>query len=435
MKFSDFDQKIIDENVDFTVKEITKICEEIGPRESGSKEAVAAEAELEKMLRNFSSEVHYEGYKMAPKAFLHFTKSVSDVIIPSLAAATALHYSGKGGKVFPDALVFGTTAAGLTITAEEFLFYKRFCDILYKKTDGHTLVATRKATEETKKRIVIVGHIDSEYEWRHTYYGKGKGMGPIMGGTIVSAIASCVMSVLNLVGTAGKLSDKSFFKLVNKLSYPVYLFTIPNMITLHSFINYNVISPGANDNLTGTLAAFCALKMLDEAGIEFKHTDVVCCINDGEEAGLRGAKQYAEDHLHEFTEEGVETHILAVDTLTDREYMNIYNRDLTGQVRHDPKWSQFVMDSAHDAGITDPKFANVYFGASDAAAFTQAGISATCLAAMDPGPADYYHNRKDKPDRLNPVAIRDGYKIILSTILNFAGDDDVVLSKKDKEDK
>ena len=38
---------------------------------------------------------------------------------------------------------------------------------------------------------------------------------------------------------------------------------------------------------------------------------------------------------------------------------------------------------------------------------------------MDPTPADYYHNRRDSYDRLNPEAIQTGYEVVLSTIFAF----------------
>ena len=159
--------------------------------------------------------------------------------------------------------------------------------------------------------------------------------------------------------------------------------------------------------------------MLDMAGVEFENTEVVAMITDGEEAGLRGSKQWAKDHKDEYTNQGVETAVLCVDTLTDLEYLNVYSRDMTGTVKHHDKFSQLVMDSAVEAGHDDLKFANVFFGASDAAAFSQEGITATCLAAMDPAPADYYHNLRDSYDRLVPEAIKAGYDVILSTIFNF----------------
>ena len=191
------------------------------------------------------------------------------------------------------------------------------------------------------------------------------------------------------------------------------------MVTLFLFVDFKRISPGANDNLTGTYAAVCALRMLDMAGVEFENTEVVAMITDGEEAGLRGCKQWAKDHLDEYMNEGVETVALCVDTLCDLEYLNVYNRDMTGTVKHDQTFSQLVMDAAIEAGYDDLKFANVFFGSSDAAALTQGGITATCLAAMDPTPADYYHNRRDTADRLNPEAIETGYEVVLSTIFKF----------------
>ena len=438
MKFADFDKKIIKDNVKYSVDKITEIIQKVGGREPGSKECFEAQEMLRKDLENYCDETHYEEYKMAPKAFLAFTKGVSASIIGAIAAGGVLKYVkpeklGKLGKfanckALPHAIVGTTAIAGLTVTAMEFLLYKEFCDPLFKKVTGKNLIATRKATEETKKRIVINGHIDSAYEWRHTYYGKGKGMTPIMAGSIVTGIASAVLSSVTAILTASGNKSK-FTQIMDKYSYPFHFFTILNMLTLFAFVNFKNLVPGANDNLTGTLAAATALKMLDEAGINFKNTEVVAMITDGEEAGLRGAKQFAKDHYKEYVESGVETAVLCVDTLTDLEYLNVYSRDMTGTVKHDQDFCNLVMDAAIEAGHTDLEFANVFFGSSDAAAFTQAGITATCLAAMDPAPADYYHNRRDSYDRLVPEAIEASYDIIMSTILKFA-DEDVTPEKK-----
>ena len=427
MKFKDFDKQIIKDNVKYSVDKITEIIQTIGPRESGNESCYQAQELLRKDLEKYCDETHYEEYKMAPKAFTHFTKTVSASVIGAIGAASVLKFA-KGGKLvknkaIPHAIIAGTGLAGLGITAVEFLLYKEFCDKFYKKITGRNLIATRKATEETKKRIVINGHIDAAYEWRHTYYGKGKGMTPIMAGSIVSAIASTVIAVLSTVFEATG-NKSAFAKFLTDKGFLFHFFSIVNMITLYLFVDFNKVVPGANDNLTGTLAAATALKMLDEAGIKFKHTEVVAMITDGEEAGLRGAKQFAKDHYKDYVESGVETSVLCVDTLTDLDYLNVYNRDMTGTVQHDQKFCQLVMDAANEAGHNSLEFANVFFGSSDAAAFTQEGISATCLAAMDPGPADYYHNRRDSYDRLVPEAIETGYDIIMSTILKFADEDE-----------
>lgn len=418
MKFADFPQDIIDENVDYTVKEITNVIKKYGPRESGNSNCFAAQKHIKKELDSFCDETRFESYTMAPKAFLHFTKLVSAAIILAVIVCTILAFTNVISFFVAHCIVGGITGIGLFITVMEFLLYKQFMDPLYKKVEGHNLLAVRKPSGEVKKRIIISGHIDSAYEWRHIYYSKKVHlMGPLMGLTIVSGIISFVIAVICVIA---KLADfGSFGDFMINYGYYFHFLTAVAMISLFLFVDFKTISPGANDNLTGTYAAVTALRMLDMAGIDFEHTEVCAMITDGEEAGLRGCKQWAKDHYDEYVNSGVETAVLCVDTLTDLEYLNVYSRDMTGTVKHDEKFSQLVMDAAIESGHDDLKFANVFFGSSDAAAFTQAGITATCLAAMDPAPADYYHNRRDSFDRLVPKAIKTGYEVILSTIFKF----------------
>lgn len=424
MKFSEFPKAVIKENVDYTVREITNVIKRYGPRESGNENCMATQKHIKKEMDIFCDETGFESYKMAPKAFLQFTKYVSAAIILAVVVCLILVFTnvfeGVGNSAFfvPQCIVAGVVGISLFITVMEFLMYKQFMDVFYKKIEGHNFYAKRKPTGEVKRRIIISGHCDAAYEWRHIYYGKNKPfMGIFMGWAIAGAIISFIIAIITII--ANFVDMGAFGDFLINYSYYFHCFTALGMVTLFFFVDFKTISPGANDNLTGTYAAVCALRMLDMAGVEFENTEVVAMITDGEEAGLRGCKQWAKDHYDEYVNSGVETAVLCVDTLTDLEYLNVYSKDMTGTVKHDPKFSQLVMDSAIEAGHTDLKFANVFFGSSDAAAFSQAGITATCLAAMDPAPADYYHNRRDSYDRLVPKAIETGYEVILSTIFNF----------------
>lgn len=78
MKFSDFPQAVIKENVDYAVKEITNVIKKYGPRESGSENCFSAQKHIKKWI--LCDGTDFESYKMAPKAFLHFTKLVSVAI-------------------------------------------------------------------------------------------------------------------------------------------------------------------------------------------------------------------------------------------------------------------------------------------------------------------------------------------------------------------
>lgn len=172
MKFANFPQAVIKENVDYSVKEITNVIKKYGPRESGSDNCYSAQKHLKKELDTFCDESHFESYKMAPKAFLHFTKLVSVAIFLAVVVCAVLTYVSVIPAFVAQCIVCGFVFVGLLITVLEFLLYKQFMDPFYKKVEGHNLVGVRKPRGDVKRRIVISGHIDAAYEWRHILYGK-----------------------------------------------------------------------------------------------------------------------------------------------------------------------------------------------------------------------------------------------------------------------
>ena len=427
MKFSEFPKAVIKENVDYAVKEITNVIKKYGPRESGNENCYATQKHIKKEMDIFADETGFETYKLAPKAFLHFTKTVSVSIILAVTVCLLLTYldvfKNIGGNAFflPNVIVGAVVAVGLFVTCMEFLLYKQFCDVFYKKREGHNFYAKRKPSGEIKRRIIISGHCDAAYEWRHTYYSKilhCKSLsGILLGLAIGCGFVSFIVAVLAVV--ANFVNMGTFGVFISSWGYYFHCVTALAMITLFLFVDFKRIAPGANDNLTGTYTAVCAIRMLDMAGIDLENTELVAMITDGEEAGLRGAKQWAKDHHDEYTNSDIETAVICVDTMSDLEYLSVYNKDMTNTVKHDAKLSQLLMDAAKEAGHENIRYSGIFFGASDAAAFTQGGIKATCLAAMDPTPADYYHNRRDSYDRLVPEAIQTGFEIILSAIFKF----------------
>ncbi len=422
MKYSEFPKAVIKENVDYTVKEITNVIKRYGPRESGNENCYSTQKHIKKEMDIFADETGFESYQIAPKAFLHFTKTVSVCIILAVVVCLALVFLnvfdgvGKNAFFVPQIIICAVVGISLFITVMEFLFYKQFCDVFYKKKEAHNFYAKRKPSGEVKRRIVISGHCDAAYEWRHIYYTK-KFSGVLLGLSIVFAILSFALSVVAII--AGFVNMGKFGMFITDYGFYFHCVTALAMIPLFLFIDFKTLSPGANDNLTGTYAAVCAMRMLDMAGVELENTELVCMVTDGEEAGLRGAKAWIKNHKAEYTDPEVETAVLCVDTLTDLDYLNVYHKDMTGTVKNSRALSEFVLDCARTAGHGDLKLKSLFFGSSDAAAFSQGGAVATCLAAMDPAPADYYHNRRDNYDRLVPEAIQTGYEVVLSTILAF----------------
>lgn len=119
--------------------------------------------------------------------------------------------------------------------------------------------------------------------------------------------------------------------------------------------------------------------------------------------------------------DGTETVFVGLETLRDWDHLNIYNRDLTGTVAHDAGAVK-LLDKASAACGRPLKHFSVFFGASDAAAVTKEGLRATCLAGMDPTPADYYHNVKDTADNMDRKTFALGLDIAIEAAEIFDRD-------------
>lgn len=390
-----------DSTVKYMVDKITYICDKIGPRAPGSPEELKAQENMAEDLKKWSDKVEIEGFTVHRQAFMGFIPfTVAMAII-----ATVLFF-------FKPVVGFGLTILGFIPLILEFLMYKQFIDPLFKGHPSHNVIATRKSTGETKKRIIFVGHSDSQYEWTLNYKLGGTGMKLFLIPAVVGLIVCCISSLVKFIVVdikAVQTPGSELFFLI--LGIVLCIFLVPYVGFLF-FQSRTKSVPGANDNLSGCLTSMAVLKLMDESDVRFENTEVCVMLSGSEEAGLRGAKAFAKKHEKELKE--IETVVVACDTMRDLEYMAVYDRDLSGTLKHDAQAKALVKQAALNCGFDIP-YSSIYLGACDAAAFTQRGIKATGFAAMDPTPPRYYHTRLDSPELLIPEALKVGAQVLLET--------------------
>ena len=395
------------EMTNYTLREVKRVCKEIGPRESGEESERKAQAYVAESMKTAADTVETEDFELHPKAFMGWV--LVDVVLMVLSAVMLIlsrfdAVPGLSTVLNIAALVLSVLSIAFAVG--EFLLYKPMLDPFFPKRRSCNVVCTRKAAGETKRRIIFSGHIDSAYEWYFTHLGGGKLL------TTMIALGIGAM-VLNLI-----LDIVSLFELPQGLHISVLVLAFVSLVPILLcilFVNWKRVVPGANDNLTGVFASMAVLRYMAANDIRFQNTEVVAVSMGCEEAGLRGAKAFAKKHADA---DDVETVFVATDTLRDFDYMGVYNKDMTGTVRLDAKAAAMVKKASEIAGY-NLDYANVFFGSSDAAAIQQGGMKAVALAAMDPAPARYYHTRGDTADNLDPKTVEAGIDILLETAFLF----------------
>ena len=403
-----FDSKVR-ESTNFAIREVKRVCKEIGPRPSGEEGEAKAQDYLENLMKPMADSVEREKFDVHPKAFMSWViiDSVSMIIASILMIVALTGVLGDTiGFIFKCAA--GVLAAiSIVLLLVEFLLYKQFLDPIFPKRESSNVICRYKSSGKTEKRIIFAGHMDSAYEWWFTHKGGSK----LLLFMIIYGIGSLIFSAAVTAFSFTQLASSETVKIVLIVIQAVML---PAFILVTKFVNWKVCVMGANDNLTGVFASMAVIQYLKYNDIRFENTEVVAMATGCEEAGLRGAKAYARAHSKEFDGEDVETVIVAVDTLHDFDYLAVYNKDMTGTVKLDKNLSLLTKTAAQTAGYDIP-YATVTFGSSDAAAFQQGKIKSCALCAMDPSPARYYHTRDDMPEILDMKTMEAGVKILLET--------------------
>lgn len=397
-----------DKFADYMVSEITHICKTFEKREPGSKGELQACEYMAGVLRDECGcdRVEIESFKENPGSFfgwIYFT-------ITFVLAAIALFF------VFPLVSIL-LIVAGFFIVFMQFGLYKKLVDRFFPEKTGHNVTAVKSCTGEVKRRIFFNGHPDAAWEWPVNYKLGGvgfEGHAVICG---IGAVYYLVIAIIAVVKNGVAFGGFDASSTIGKMALGGLLF-VPFLVGLYWMWNKNRIVDGANDNLSGCYMGISVLKALKEEGIDFENTEVGVILTGSEEAGLRGAKAWCEKHKGEFDD--VPTFIFSYDTIYDPKYLMTNYRDLNGTVKADKDVSDLFMEAAQELDIPCKKgWVPPLGGATDSAAFAQAGFRATGVTGLNHKLEDYYHTRRDTYDNMNKEGLADCFAVSVKALEMF----------------
>ena len=371
-----------DEAAQYMIDEITHICTKFEKRDPGSKgEQQACEYMADQMRDLGCDNVYVDEFKENPNAFLGWIY----ITITCCFIALATYF-------FVPAVSIASIVIGLGVCVIQFGLYKKLVDKLFKEKVGHNAAGFKKPTGEVKRRIIFNGHPDASWEWPFKYKFTYLGFDIHMIVCFIGAFYTLAISILRV---AGVFSDG----LALKLGLAGLVF-VPFWFALYWMWNEKRIVDGANDNLSGCYMGIAILKMLKDEGIELENTEIGVVLTGSEEAGLRGAKAWSAAHKDEMND--VPTFVFSYDTITQPEELMVNYRDLNGTVKVDKDVSDLFYEACQELNIPCKKgMVPPLGGATDSAAFAQAGLRATGVTALSHALPDFYHTRLDTPDALN----------------------------------
>lgn len=404
-------QSVIDkkkEAAEYMVSEITHICKDFEKRDPGSKGEQQACEYMADVLKNECGceRADVESFKENPGSFfgwIYFT-------ITFVLAAVAISF-------FYPLISIILIVVGLLIVFMQFGLYKKFIDRFFPEKTGHNVTAVKSCKGEVKRRIFFNGHPDAAWEWPVNYKLGGVGF---EGHAVICGIGAVYYLVISIMLVAKNGLEYVSFDADETLGLLrlIGLVFVPFLIGLYWMWNENRIVDGANDNLSGCYMGIAILKALKEEGIEFENTEVGVILTGSEEAGLRGAKAWCAAHKGEFDD--VPTFIFSYDTIHDPKYLMTNYRDLNGTVKADKDVSDLFMEAAKELDISCKKgWVPPLGGATDSAAFAQAGFRATGVTGLNHKLEDYYHTRRDTYDNMNEQGLADCFAISVKALEMF----------------
>jgi aminopeptidase YwaD len=313
-------------------------------------------------------------------------------------------------------VAFAGMALGLFVFYGQFLRYWHLLDPLFPKAKGYNIWGSIEPSGEVRQQVIVSAHHDAAYVFQ-ILARMPKLYTPLMAGGVLLMVVALLTSLAAGILLCCGIAFPQWIPLVLII---LGIFELPFL-----FFTTNQVVPGAGDNMISVAIAAGIGRLFGNAkkagNNPLKHTRLIILSFDAEECGLRGARAWIKLHLQELKK--TKTYALNLDTIYKLKALNFFDADLNSMVKLSKEMAQECVDISGALGY------KAYVsrmspggGATDAAAFGEAGIEATNLCAMSFIVSDYdqgwvYHTPKDTTKHIEPEAVEASLKVIREYIL------------------
>lgn len=318
-------------------------------------------------------------------------------------------------------------------------FYKTWFDMFFHREISRNVYGSVEPEDgKVDYNIILSGHLDTSWCWRHSenaYKYKDK---PIMG--LVTTYAKvgfgavcffflCIVSMFMAVVYTGEmcgaawatsLIDSAFF---SNLKVALHFLPILTAIACAFVVMWGDpsernASRGAMDNATGCALSFEVLKYFKENPDKLPKGCRITALNVGsEEAGLRGSMAFAQEHKNDDLTKN--TWNINIDSVADKDYFEVVIKDDWQGCRFDTDLEKMFKQTFKELDI--PSLSKDHcihnpVGGCDSTPMTKAGVKSVTFAAQNPMLTYYYHTWHDMPERFEAETVCKGFDVCLGVI-------------------
>ncbi len=343
------------------------------------------------------------------------------------------------------ALWFGMALAGICMLAWLILgvfLYKQWFDMFFpQKISQNTYGELLPEDGKYDYTIILSGHTDTSWTWRHSEHAYKYRNKPILGILAtygkVGFGAICVfflvgVAVAMAVIFAGYYAGAEWAYLtLNSNSFNSFLFAMHFLPIVTAIGSCFVImwgdpheenaSRGAMDNATGCALSYAVIKYFKENPDKMPKNCRIIDFNCGsEEADLRGSMAFAEEHKNDEMLKNAWN--INIDSVADKEYFEVVIKDDWQFTRFDTDMEKMFKDTFKELGIESKTNGCIHnpVGGCDSTPMTKAGVKSVTFAAQNPVLTYYYHTWRDTADRFEVETVGDGFDVVLGVIDKIA---------------